>query len=92
MKPEHLTEALEAAAAQLGVKVRYETMTGETAGAAGLCRIRGDWQVIVDRKTTASERASVLAEALSGFDIEKLYLPPEVRRAIESRCKPDATA
>ena len=42
MKPEQITEALEQAAAQVGVKVRYEAMTGESAGAGGLCKIRGD--------------------------------------------------
>ena len=36
MKPEQMTEALEQAAAQLGVQVRYDTMTGDAAGGGGL--------------------------------------------------------
>ena len=32
MKPEQMTEALEQAATQLGVQVRYDTMTGDSAG------------------------------------------------------------
>ena len=32
MKPEQMTETLEQAAAQLGVQVRYDTMTGDAAG------------------------------------------------------------
>ena len=51
MKPEQITETLEQAAAQLGVRVRYETMTGDTAGGGGLCKVKGQWCVIVDRKT-----------------------------------------
>ena len=41
MKPEQMTETLEQAAAQLGVQVRYETMTGDAAGGGGLCKVKG---------------------------------------------------
>jgi hypothetical protein len=88
MKPQQMTEALEAVAAQVGVKVRYEAMTGETAGAGGLCRIRGEWHVIIDRKTPPSERASLLAEALATFDLEAVFLAPEIRRAIDRHRRP----
>jgi hypothetical protein len=82
MKPEQMTEALELAAAQVGVKVRYEPLTGESAGAGGLCKIRGEWTVIIDRKATASDRVGTLVEALAGFDIDSIYLPPEIRDAL----------
>jgi hypothetical protein len=85
MKPEQMTEALEQAASQLGVHVRYETMTGETAGAGGLCKVKGQWAVIIDRRTPASDRAALLVEALAGFDTESLYLPPQLREAIAAR-------
>ena len=41
MKPEQITEALEQAAAQLGIHVRYDTMTGDAAGGGGLCKLKG---------------------------------------------------
>jgi hypothetical protein len=85
MKPDQLTEALEQAAAQLGVRVRYETMTGETAGSAGLCKVKGEWCVIIDRKTPPAERAAVLVESLAGFDTENIFLPPEVRDALAAK-------
>jgi hypothetical protein len=85
MKPDQLTEALEQAAAQLGVRVRYETMTGETAGGAGLCKVKGEWCVIMDRKTPPAERAAVLVEALAGFDTESIFLAPEVRDALTAK-------
>jgi hypothetical protein len=85
MKPEQMTEALEAAAAHLGVRVRYETMTGETAGSGGLCKLKGQWCVIVDRKTPAAERAALLVDALAGFDTEAVFLPPEVRDALQAK-------
>jgi hypothetical protein len=85
MKPEQMTETLEQAAAQLGVRVRYETMTGETAGAGGLCKVKGQWSVIIDRRTPASDRAAMLVDALAGFDTDALFLPPQVRDALQSR-------
>jgi len=85
MKPEQITEALEQAATQLGVKVRYETMTGETIGAGGLCKIRGEWMVIMDRRATASDRAAMLVEALTGFDTDGVFLPPQIRDALNQR-------
>lgn len=82
MKPDQIAEALEQAATQLGVRVRYEAMTGESAGAGGLCRIRGEWTIMIDRKATPSDRAGLLVEALAGFDVDAVYLAPEIREAL----------
>jgi hypothetical protein len=85
MKPEQITEALEQAATQLGVRVRYEAMTGDSSGAGGLCKIRGEWTVIMDRKAPASDRAAMLVEALAEFDVDSIYLAPEIRDALAKR-------
>lgn len=98
MKPEKMTEALEQAAAQLGVQVRYETMTGEVSGAGGLCKVKGQWWVIIDRKVPPAERAATLTAALAQLDTDGIFLPPEVREAIaaarsaQPRPSTDATA
>ncbi len=82
MKPEQITETLEQAAAQLGVQVRYETMTGEVSGAGGLCKLKGQWCVIIDRKVPPADRAATLTEALAQLDTDAIFLPPEVRDAL----------
>jgi hypothetical protein len=86
MKPEQLAEALETAASQLGVKVRYETLaaSGPTGG-GGLCKVKGEWFIIIDRKTAATERASILGEALATMDTEHIFLPPKVRDMLAQR-------
>ena len=86
MKPEQLAESLETAASQLGVKVRYETLAaaGPTGG-GGLCKVKGEWFIIIDRKTAASERVSILGEALATMDTEHLYLPPKVREMLAQK-------
>lgn len=89
MKAEQMTEALEAAAAQLGVKVRYEPLApGGVSGQGGLCKVKGEWWVIIDKKATASERATVLTEALASFDTDAVFLPPKAREAVQARKGP----
>lgn len=86
MKPEQITEALETAAAQIGIKVRYETLPpGGVLSGGGLCRIRGDWNLIVDRKATPSERAAILTDALADFDTDSVFLPPQLRDMVQAR-------
>ena len=86
MKPEQLAEALETAASQLGVKVRYETLAAAGPnGGGGLCKVKGDWFIIIDKKTATSERVSILGDALATMDTEHLYLPPMVREMLAQR-------
>jgi hypothetical protein len=85
MKPEQITETLEAAAEHLGIRVRYETMTGETAGGGGLCKLKGRWCVIMDRKTSPADRIALLVDALAGFDTDGVFLPPELREAVQAK-------
>jgi|SRR5688572_23905349 hypothetical protein len=85
MKPEQTVETLEQAASQLGVQVRYETMTGDASGSGGLCKIRGNWCVIMDRKTPPAERAVMLIDALIGFDTDTVFLPPKIRETLAAR-------
>lgn len=86
MKPEQMTEALETAAGQLGIQVRYEALTaGVATGAGGLCRVKDNWCVIIDKKASASERASILLDALTGFDTDAVFLPPQAREAVQAR-------
>ena len=86
MKAEQLTEILETAAQQLGVKIRYENLaaSGPTGG-GGLCKVKGEWCVIMDKKTAPSERVSILCDALATMDTEGISLPPKVREMVDQR-------
>jgi hypothetical protein len=50
-----------------------------------MCKIKGDWCVIMDKKTAPSERASILSDALATMDIECVFLPPKVREMVAQR-------
>lgn len=85
MKPEQMTEALEAAASQLGVRVRYEALSAGGVSSGGLCRVKGDWWVIIDKKASPAERAAILSDAIAQFDLDKVQLPAKVRDAVQAR-------
>lgn len=80
MKPEVMLELLESAADQLSIKVSYEPLQSGVSGMrGGLCKVKGQFRVIIDKRATAEERMITLATALSGFDTSELELPQKVR-------------
>lgn len=74
---------LEQLATALGVRVCYEAMTGLSQGSGGLCKVRGEWRVIMDRRLKPAERLTVLAESLQGFDTEAHFVSPQVRALLD---------
>ena len=82
MKPETMLQELEAAAEKLSVAVSYEPL-GITVGNGGLCRVKGNYRVIMDRRSTTRERVATLAEALASFDSSSLFLTPSVREVVD---------
>jgi hypothetical protein len=91
MKPAVMLELLEAAAAQLEIKVTYEplqTAVAQGAMRGGLCKVKSAdgagmmWRVIVDKRATDEERVATLAGALARFDTTELELPPKVRELL----------
>lgn len=87
MKLEVMLELLENAAEQLAIKVSYEPLqtTGIATGLrGGLCRVKGQYRVIIDKRANDEERLATLAGALSGFDTSELELPQKVRDVLRT--------
>lgn len=84
MKREKMLEELEKAADSLRLKVVTERLSKD-AVPGGLCRVRGEYRVLIDRHATLDDRIGVLLDALARFSTEKIYVSPEVRDAIEQR-------
>jgi hypothetical protein len=82
MKPDVMLEQLEAAATQLGVRVSYEQLAA-AVGHGGLCRVRGEYRVIIDKRATPQDRLTTLATALARFDTAGLPLSPKLRGLLE---------
>ena len=85
MRPEVLLEILEGVAGQLGVKVSYETLqtSGLSSWHGGLCRVKGAYRIIVDKRATSEERCTTLATALGTFDTSELELPQKARDVLK---------
>jgi hypothetical protein len=84
MQAEELLSRLEGLADQLQIPVRYAGLaTEELAGRGGLCVFHGERRIIIERTLCCREKARLLAEGLSQFDLEGVYLLPAVRQAIE---------
>lgn len=73
---------LERLATDLEVDVSYEPMRGLVQGVGGLCRVRGRYRIIVDRRLKAPERLQIVADALRRFDTEEHFVSPQVRRLL----------
>ena len=82
MKPEVVLELLENTADQLGIRVSYESLT-TSIGSGGLCKVKGAYRIIVDKRATAEERVVTLATALATFDTSDLEVPPKVREILK---------
>ncbi len=93
MKVAEQLRELERVAEELGVRVSYEPMAGVVSGAGGLCRVRGEYRIIIDRRLRTPERVNLLADALSRFDSRRIEMPPAVQKLLDRRVSgsPDDT-
>lgn len=81
MKPQDVLSALEGAARGLGIKVSYEALA-VSVGIGGLCRVRGEPRIIIDKRAATADRIAAVAGALAGFDLAGIALPAPARTAI----------
>jgi hypothetical protein len=83
VKPEVLLELLENAADQLGIRVSYDTLQTSVLH-GGLCKVKGAYRIIIDKKATSEERVVTLATAIATFDTTELELAPKVRDVLRT--------
>lgn len=72
-------------AGQVGVEVRLEPLTDDDDYAArgGLCRLGQHLVAFVDRRLPPESRNRQLGMALTGIELEGVYLRPAVREFLE---------
>jgi hypothetical protein len=79
-----LLDELLSAARRLGIEVRVEPFRAGIRTPGGLCRLRGRILVLIDQRLGVFDRTRTLADALSEFDVEGVYLTPQARRCIDA--------
>jgi hypothetical protein len=95
MHDQGLLSLLEGLAEQLQIPVGYAGLaTEDLPGRGGLCVLRGERRIIIERTLDTREKARLLAAGLAQFDLEGVYLLPAVRQALEEAKgidRPDAS-
>ena len=75
---------LEELACSLGIEIRNEPIRKESSfSPGGLCRFKGDYLLIFNTKATKDDRIEALAQALTRFDLDQVYLRPGLREFLD---------
>jgi len=84
LNDELLLSHLEGLAYKLGIEVRYENVNWEgSSSAGGLCRLQGEYVLIIDFQATTKNKIMVIIEALKRFDLGDIYVKPVIRKLLE---------
>ncbi len=71
---------------KLGMDVEFSRLSMEDIrGRGGLCRVKGERKIIIDKDLSVEEMNSLMASELSTIDVEGVFLPPIVRDAMGPR-------
>jgi hypothetical protein len=75
---------IEEVAQSLGIEVRYENLKREGSFiSGGLCRLKGQYLLIINSRAAARDKIEALALALNRFDLSHLYLKPGLREFLD---------
>jgi len=71
---------LEELARGLGIEVRYEILKREGASTqGGLCRLKGQYLLLVNSKAPNRDKIEALALAVNRFDLSQVFMKPGLR-------------
>jgi hypothetical protein len=83
VRDEFLLDQLEALAHKLGIKVRYENINlEESPSPGGLCRLKGEYVLIIHTSIKVKEKIQVMAEVLKRFPLGDIYIRPVIRELL----------
>lgn len=80
MDERSLLGQLEDLARGLGIEVRYEMLKREGASTqGGLCRLKGQYLLLVNSKAPNRDKIEALALAVNRFDLRQVFMKPGLR-------------
>jgi hypothetical protein len=80
----HQLDALERAMTRMGIRLLEEELPDEAHIDGGLCKVGGELVLYVSPTAPPWRRAEVLLDALRRLPHLDIWLPPEIRRLLES--------
>ena len=68
----------------MGITVRYDDLkTPDHASKGGVCRIKGQQFLFIDKEAGSAEKLRLLTESLKGMDLEGIYIKPAIRAILD---------
>lgn len=78
-------QELETISQNLGISLVYEKIQSHHPRKGALCRIRGNWKLIIDRNTSPDEKFNILLDNISLFENEHIFITPRMRDMLIQR-------
>jgi hypothetical protein len=83
-----LLSQLEELAGKLEIEIHYGNIAVERSHpAGGLCRVHGQYVLIIHSRLTGKEKIGVITEALKGFDLGAVHVMPFIREFLDKSGK-----
>ena len=79
MTDAQLLQEFEALAERLGIRVSRANLEG---GSGGLCTLRGERRIILDRKLDMRTQVEIFAREFAKFPLDDFYIVPRLREHI----------
>ena len=90
MKPEQIYQGLRDLAARLGIIVSEQKLSTESLKVkSGLCKIRGQFVMILDKQLPIHKKCSILATCLNEMPHDDFFVIPAVREFLAGHRKPE---
>ena len=84
MDEDTLLGQLEELAHSLGIEIRDEPLKREGSFfPGGLCRIKGEYVLILNAAAATEDKIQTLAKAVNRFDLSRVYLRPGLREFLD---------
>lgn len=79
-----LLNQLEELAGRLGIEIRYGNIPGDDSNrTGGLCRVKGQYMLIIHSRLNVKEKIGVIIKALKGFEMGNVYVIPVIRELLD---------
>jgi hypothetical protein len=83
-----LLNQLEELAGKLGIEIRYGNIAVEESHrTGGLCRVKGQYVLIIHSRLTVKEKIGIITKTLKGFEMDGLYVIPVIRELLDKSSK-----
>ena len=90
MKESEILHELEQIAEKLHVKVCHVNLKKYSYNSkSGLCKVDGEYKIIIDTHLHLSEKIYVLVDGLQNFEIHDVQLQPRIKHLFKKRSKED---